>query len=152
LKIIHGAALASTVDAEELVNVQGIAGRASRDISRNVLASIIEPRMEEILSLVARELKKIHRSDSPGAGLVLTGGGSMLSGAMELAEQIFDMPVRIGRVNGFSHVPEEINNGRFATAHGLLVYGFSNEAQAIASGRSVRGIWRKLENWITKRF
>jgi cell division protein FtsA len=152
LKIIHGAALASTVDAEELVNVQGIAGRASRDLSRNVLASIIEPRMEEILSLVARELKKIHRSDSPGAGLVLTGGGSMLAGAMELAEQIFDMPVRIGRVNGFSHVPEEINNGRYATAHGLLVYGFSNEAQAIASGRSVRGIWRKLENWITKRF
>ncbi len=152
LKIIHGAALASTVDAEDLVSVLGVAGRASRDISRNVLASIVEPRMEEIFSLVARELKKIHRGDGIGAGLILTGGGSMLPAAAELAEQIFDMPVRLGKIKGFTHVPDEINNGRFATAHGLLVYGFANEPQAIAHRRSVRGLWRKIEGWITKQF
>jgi cell division protein FtsA len=152
LKLIHGAALASTVDAEDLVNVKGIAGRASRDISRNVLASIIEPRQEEIFSLVARELKKIHRGDTVGAGLVLTGGGSLLPAVGELAEQIFDMPVRLGRIGGFTHTPDEINNGKFATAHGLLVYGFANEPQAIARRGSVRGLWKKLEGWITKQF
>jgi cell division protein FtsA len=152
LKLGYGAALASLVDPEEMVNVTGVGGRASRDISRNVLASIIEPRMEEILSLVARELKKIGRSDNIAAGMVLTGGGAMLPGTIDLAEQLFDVPVRLGHVNGLSHVPDELNSVRFATAHGLLMYGFANESNAATSSGAVKGWWKRIESWITKQF
>ncbi len=152
LKLIHGSALASMVDPEEMVNVMGVAGKASRDISRNVLASIIEPRMEEILSLVARELKKIGRTENIAAGIVLTGGGALLPGTVELAEQLFDVPVRLGRINGMTHVPDELNSVRFATAHGLLLYGFTNEAQVSTAGRAVSGWWKRIEGWITKQF
>ena len=152
LKIGYGAALASLVDPEEMVTVTGVAGKGSREISRNVLASIIEPRMEEILSLIARELKKIGRSDNIAAGMVLTGGGAMMPGTVDLAEQLFDVPVRLGQVNGFTHVPEELNSVRFATAHGLLLYGFANEANAAISGSAVKGWWKRIESWITKQF
>ncbi len=152
LKLGYGAALASMVDPEEMVVVTGIAGKGSREISRNVLASIIEPRMEEILSLVARELKKIGRSDNIAAGMVLTGGGAMLPGTVELAEQLFDVPVRLGQVKGFTHIPDELNTVRFATAHGLLLYGFANEANAAISGSAVKGWWKRIESWITKQF
>ena len=153
LKSMHGAALASLVDAEEMISVAGVAGRAQRDISCNVLASIIEPRMEEILSLAARELKKILRPDRLTAGLILTGGGALLAGTVELAEQMFDMPVRLGEVAGFDHIPDDIATARYATALGLGVYGASHEPQSggRASG-SVRGIFRKMENWISKQF
>jgi len=152
LKMVHGAAMASMVDPEEMVNVAGIAGRASRDISRNVLASIIEPRMEEIFSLVGRELKKMHRAESAAAGIVLTGGGCLLPGTVDLAEQIFDIPVRVGRITGFAHVPDELNNVRFATAHGLLYHGFAHEPQAMAKFSSLSGWWKRLESWISSKF
>ncbi len=152
IKIIYGNALASQVDPEEMINVSGIAGRASRDISRNVVASIIEPRMEEILSLVARELKNVHRGDTAAAGMILTGGGSLLPGTTELAEQIFDMPVRLGTIRGFAHSPDELNTMRYATAHGLLLYGFANEAAGGSRSGAVRGWWKRLEHWITKQF
>ncbi len=152
LKLGYGAALASMVDPEEMVVVTGMGGKGSREISRNVLASIIEPRMEEILSLVARELKKIGRSDNIAAGMVLTGGGAMLPGTVELAEQLFDVPVRLGQVKGFTHIPDELNTVRFATAHGLLLYGFANEANAAISGSAVKGWWKRIESWITKQF
>lgn len=153
LKLMHGAALASMVDAEEMIPVAGVAGRTPRDISVNVLASIIEPRMEEILSLAARELKKILRPDQLTAGLVLTGGGAMLRGTVELAEQLFDMPVRLGEVSAFDHIPEDLATARYATVLGLGVYGAGHEPQSggRASG-SVRGIFRKIENWISKQF
>jgi len=152
LKLVHGAALASTVDAEEMVSVAGIAGRASRDISRNVLASIIEPRMEEILSLVARELKKMHRWDTSASGIILTGGGSLLPGTIDLAEQMFDASVRMGTIGGFRSIPNELNNVRYATAHGLLLFSFANEPQAIRKNTSTRAWWRRVENWITSKF
>ncbi|MEW6051251.1 MAG: cell division protein FtsA [Candidatus Zixiibacteriota bacterium] len=152
IKIIYGNALASQVDPEELINVQGIAGRASRDISRNVVASIIEPRMEEILSLVARELKNVHRGDTAAAGMILTGGGALLPGTVELAEQIFDMPVRTGTIRGFSHIPDELNSMRYTTAHGLLLYGFGHEPSIGSRKGAVRGWWKRVESWITDKF
>ncbi len=152
IKLVHGAALASLVDPEDMIVLAGGAGRSDREISRNVVASIIEPRMEEILSLVGRELKKVHRADTAAAGMVLTGGGALLPGTVELAEQMFDMPVRLGRMGGFAHIPDELNNVRFATAHGLLMYGFHNEPLDRPKRGSPRRLWRRIESWITKRF
>lgn len=152
LKVSHGCALASLVDPEEMIPVQGVAGRETREISANVLASIIEPRMEEILSLVSRELKKTLRPDQLTGGLVLTGGGSQMPGTLELAEQMFDMPVRPGTLTGIEHVSEELESPRYATALGLGVYGCRHEPVSGSKGGSMRGFFRRIENWISKQF
>ncbi len=151
LKISHGCALASMVDPEEMIAVPGVLGRPSREISRNVLASIIEPRTEEILSLVYREMKKAGVGDMLAAGMILTGGGSLLAGTAELAEQIFDIPVRPGRIGSIAHTADELNNNRYATAHGLLVYTFENEP-AGRRGKGAKGWLKRFENWISKQF
>lgn len=152
IKIGYGAALASMVDATEMIDVAGVAGRPLREVSRNVLASIIEPRMEEILALVARDVKPALHNDLLATGIVLTGGGSLLPGTVELAEQLFDMPARIGRIGQIEHTPAELNNSRFATVHGLLRYGFRHEPDESAGSGGVRMFMHKIENWITKRF
>ncbi len=152
LKISYGAALASMVDPEEMISVGGAVGRPDKDVSRNVLASIVEPRMEEIFSLAVREIRKAGITDMPAAGIVLTGGGSLLAGTSELAEQIFDMPVRVGTIKKIEHTPEELDNVRYATAHGLLGYGFRNEPLKGSKSGKVRGILKRFENWITKQF
>ncbi|MCK4302321.1 MAG: rod shape-determining protein, partial [candidate division Zixibacteria bacterium] len=142
---------ASMVDPEEMIAVPGVLGRPSREISRNVLASIIEPRTEEILSLVYREMKKAGVGDMLAAGMILTGGGSLLAGTAELAEQIFDIPVRPGRIGSIAHTADELNNNRYATAHGLLVYTFENEP-AGRRGKGAKGWLKRFENWISKQF
>jgi len=151
LKIGYGAALASMVDPEEMISVSGAAGRPAKDISRNVLASIIEPRMEEILSLVIREIKKAGLSEIPAAGLIITGGGAMMPGMVELAEQIFDMPVRCGELSGIETTPEELHNNRYATVHGLLIYGFGHEPIRSGHSSAVKSFLKKFENWISKK-
>ncbi len=151
LKITHGCALASMVDPEEMIAVPGVSGRPSREISRNVLASIIEPRTEEILSLVYREMKKAGVGDMLAAGMILTGGGSLLAGTAELAEHIFDIPVRPGGIESVAHTADELDNNRFATAHGLLVYAFENEP-AGRRGKGAKGWLKRFENWISKQF
>jgi cell division protein FtsA len=152
LKLSHGCALASMVDPEDMIVVGGALMRPDKEVSRNVLASIIEPRMEEIFSLVDREIKKAGIHDMPAAGIVLSGGGALLDGTVELAEQIFDMPVRLGRIERIEHTPDEINNVGYATAHGLLAYGFHHEPSKGSRGSGVKGLLKKFENWITKQF
>ena len=152
LKIGHGAALASLVDPEEMIVIESAAGREPRELSRNVLASIIEPRMEEILSLVIREIRRANVTDMLTGGLVLTGGGSLLPGTIELAEQMLDMPVRPGSILRFESTPDELNNVSYATAHGLLAYGFHNEPSRIESSGAVKGLLKKFERWISKQF
>jgi cell division protein FtsA len=151
LKIAHGAALASMVDPTEMISVPGMAGRPDKEISSNVLASIIEPRMEEIFSLVGRELRKVTRMDTLTAGMIVTGGGSQLAGTVELAEQIFDMPVRLGELRGLAHVPEGLDASLCASALGLLVYGFTHEPVERARGGKMLSWMSRLEKWITKR-
>ncbi len=151
LKLNYGAAMASMVDPEEMITVPGAAGRPAKEVSRNVLASIIEPRVEEVLSLVVREIKKAGLSEIPTGGLVLTGGCSLLPGAVELAEQIFDMPVRCGQIMGIESTPDELSDNRFATAHGLLIYGLQHEPIRTGKSGGMRSFLKKFENWITKK-
>lgn len=151
LKLSHGCALASLVDPEEMLSIPSASAHTPNEISRNVLASIIEPRMEEILSLTFREVKKAAVSDMLTGGLVLTGGGAMLTGVVELAEQIFDTRIRIGEVSQIEHTPDELRNNRYDTAHGLLVHSFQDDA-IVDSRSSASGWLKRFENWITKRF
>lgn len=151
LKLSHGCALASLVDPEEMLSIPSASAHTPNEISRNVLASIIEPRMEEILSLTFREVKKAAVADMLTGGLVLTGGGAMLTGVVELAEQIFDTRIRIGEVSQIEHTPDELRNNRYDTAHGLLVHSFQDDA-IVDSRSSASGWLKRFENWITKRF
>lgn len=136
LKCLHGSALASMVDSTEMIIVPGVGGRESKEVSRSVLAAIIEPRAEEIFSLVARELKKANLNESLASGVVLTGGASRLHNVAELAEQIFDLPAKLA-------VPEYVFEGsndtigpEYATAIGLVRYGLQSEQVAgIKHGR-----------------
>ncbi|MEW5726080.1 MAG: cell division protein FtsA, partial [Thermodesulfobacteriota bacterium] len=100
IKKKYGCATLSQVKDDEMIGVFGVAGREEREVSRQVLAQIIEPRMEEIFSLASREIKRSDYGEMLGAGVVLTGGAAKLPGAASLAEQVFNQPARVGEPRG----------------------------------------------------
>ncbi len=128
IKIQHGNALAALVGAGEMVTVNGVGGRSDRQISRHVLASMIEPRMEEIFALANKEVKKNHFAELLGGGVVLTGGTSLMPGVVELAEQVFEMPVRLGLPQGLSGLSANVADPRFSTGVGLVLHAAHGEA------------------------
>ena len=127
IKIQHGCALASLVSSSDLVTVPGVGGRTDREISRHVLASMIEPRMEEIFSMVNREVKKNHFAELLGGGVVLTGGASLMPGMVELAEQVFEMPVRLGAPDGLGGLGANVADPRYSTGVGLVLHAVQDE-------------------------
>lgn len=129
IKIQHGSALASLVGPEEVVAVSGVGGRADREISRHVLASMIEPRLEEIFVLANREVKKNHFAELLGGGVVLTGGTSLMPGIVELAEQVFEMPVRLGVPEGLGGLSANVADPRFSTGVGLVLHAAQSEGE-----------------------
>jgi cell division protein FtsA len=123
IKIEHGCALAEMVKVDEGIEVPSVGGRDSRAMSKRVLAEICEPRCEEILALVDQELIKSGFKNQIAAGVVLTGGTSLIAGMQDLAEQVFDLPVRIGYPEYVGGLYDMVNNPKYATAVGLLLYG-----------------------------
>lgn len=151
IKQKYGSALTSLVDANEMISVPGVGSRATREISRHVLAAVAGPRMEEIFTMAHREIKKANFPDSLGAGVVLTGGGALLPGAAELAEQIFDMPVRIGLPRSFDGLTDVVNSPIYATAIGLIHYG-ARHGDEISRKSNSKGVFRKVERWFNEHF
>lgn len=139
----------------EYIPVPGVGGREDREVSRAVLASIIEPRMREIFTLALRELQKNRQLDTLGAGIILTGGCSMLHGAAELAEQVFGMPVKVAAPKGFGGLVEAAASPIHATGVGLVRYGLMRRAEgkddesAPGKGR-VLDLWRKSLEWLKR--
>ena len=113
---------------DERIEVPSVAGREPRALSRQVLAEICEPRMEEIFSLVDQEIIRSGSKNSIGAGIVLTGGSSLMEGAAELAEQVFNLPCRIGYPRNIGGLKDVVNSPKFATAVGLLCFGSDKES------------------------
>ncbi len=140
IKSEHGCALATMVHAYEKLLVPGVGGRADKEILRQTLASMIEPRMEEIFTLANREVRKNHFADLLGAGVVLTGGCSLLPGAVELAEQIFEMPVRRGVPSGLSGLMENVRDPRYATGVGLILHAVHNEGGEVLHAPVAKGL------------
>jgi cell division protein FtsA len=122
IKIRYGSALAGRVDPNEMIDVPGVGGRTAKPVPRQVLASMIEPRMEELFTLIHREAKRNIYSDLLAGGVVLTGGGACLDGTEELAERIFEMPVRRGVPRGMAGIRETVEDPRYATAVGLVLH------------------------------
>jgi cell division protein FtsA len=128
IKIQYGCALAALVPATQMVTVSGVGGRSDRQISRHVLASMIEPRMEEIFALANKEVKKNHFAELLGGGVVLTGGTSLMAGVVELAEQVFEMPVRLGLPQGVSGLSANVCDPRCSTGVGLVLHAAQGDA------------------------
>jgi cell division protein FtsA len=149
LKLQSGCALTSMVRPEEVVQVPSVGGRSDREVSRHMLAMMIEPRIEEIFELGKKEIRKNHIADLLGAGVVLTGGASSLEGMPELAEQVFDLPVRRGVPMGISGLTEAVCDPRFATGVGLAIHAHAMGARPSAAERGVLSrISFGLKRWI----
>ncbi len=125
IKKKYGFAMQSMVEEEEIVRVPGIHGRSPREISRGVLCAIIQPRMEEMFNLTLNELERSGMYDSLGAGIVLTGGASLLPGSIELAEKCIGLPVKIGLPVVAGGLAETVKSPIFATGVGLIEYAVS---------------------------
>ncbi len=129
LKIAHGCALASLVRPDETIEVPGVGGRKSRLVPRRLLAEIIEPRVEEMFSLIQREVVQSGHADSLAGGIVITGGSSLLEGMPEMAEFVFEMPVKRGVPQNIGGLRDVVSSPKFATGVGLLKYGARNGAK-----------------------
>jgi cell division protein FtsA len=148
IKKKYGCALQSMVDDDDLVMVPGIHGRSPREIARNVLCAIIEPRMEEIFNLALRELEKSDVYDSLGAGIVLTGGASLLPGSVELAERVLGLPVKIGTPTVSGGLVETVKSPIYATGVGLIQYALKRSAEdkKVHKTNKLRGLINKIKD------
>ena len=170
IKIMHGSVISERVDENDKIEVLSASGRERKMLSRKMLSQVIEPRMGEIFSLVKKELDKVGPVDLTPAGMVLTGGASLLEDSEELASNITELPVRIGEpdyVSGLSNIidnPVYIKKGDtvpraiFSTAVGLVEYGINNNDSKNNSARDknskevVSNFFSKLKGWFSEFF
>ncbi len=154
LKCQHGSAYLPSVIDDEPIVIPGIGGRPPMEIEKKILAQIIQSRMEEIFEIAAMEIKRSGYSRHLSAGLVLTGGGSLIKGAAELAREVLGLPVKIGIPSGFSAgFVREIENPIYATCVGLVLHGlrhkdktvldFTNEKEV----SSIKKVFTKMKSW-----
>jgi cell division protein FtsA len=123
-----GCALSAMVDEDETMEVASVGGRKPRVMARRILSEILQPRAEEVFHLLWDEIRRAGFEKSLNSGIVLTGGGAMLEGVAEVAEQIFDLPVRRGSPAGVGGLADHVNSPSFATAVGLVMYAHRNHA------------------------
>ncbi len=156
IKKRHGCALGALVNKDESISVPGVGGRPPRTLSRSVLADIAEPRLEEIIGLVKRELEKTGLLHALASGVVLTGGTVAIEGISELAEQILEMPVRIGCPTGVSGLVDIVRSPMYATGVGLVLWGVNHGAMdmgALSGNDGVFGRFMgKMKQWFVEAF
>ena len=155
IKIKHGCALRQLADAREVVEVPGVDGREARQLSIQTLAEVIEPRVVELYELVLQELRRSGMEEMIASGIVITGGSSMMRGMMELGEEIFHMPVRLGMPRYVGGLSEVVSNPRYATAVGLILMGKQQLERQISGqmeSSSVGRIFEKMKSWFQGNF
>jgi len=155
IKIRYGCSLSSMVRKDESIEVPSVGGRKPRVLSRQTLAEIIEPRVEEILTLVHDEVLRMGYGNLLASGIVLTGGSAILEGAPELAEQIFNMPVRRGTPVGVGGLVDLVNSPVYATGVGLVLYGSQRKAQGrfkVGDRNVFSKVTRRMKEWIGEFF
>jgi len=155
IKLMHGCALTSMIPKEETIEVPSVGGREARMVSRQLLGRIVEPRMDEILNMAMKEIVRSGYEDLLAAGLVLTGGAALLPGANEMAEQIFDMPVRLGVPTGVGGLSDVANAPTFAVAVGLIIHGSkkgSSKANYGKTGNAFGDYLKTAKKWFLQFF
>ena len=157
IKQKYGCCLAAMVGKEETIEVPSVGGRKPRVLSRQLLAEILEPRVEEVFTLVNREIVKSGFEDLIASGVVITGGSTILEGMPELAEQVFNLPVRRGLPQQIGGLTDVVHSPVYATGVGLVVYGSKNvgihEFPTTQSDDNVfRRVSRRMREWFGEFF
>src|SRR3954463_1804695 len=155
IKRRYGCALRELADPQEMVEVPGVGERSSRKMSRQTLSEVIEPRVEELYSLVQAELRRSGYEELLSSGIVITGGSSLVQGMVELGEEIFHMPVRVGVPHYNGALAEVVKHPRFSTAVGLLVAGKEQYRQREIAHMhigSFQQLLEKMKSWFTGNF
>ncbi|SDX06761.1 cell division protein FtsA [Thiocapsa roseopersicina] len=155
IKVKHACALAQLAANSESIEVPSIGDRPPRRLSRQTLAEVVEPRYEELLTLLHNELRRSGFEDLVAGGVVLTGGSSKMDGLIELAEEVFHMPVRLGVPQYVIGMDEVVNNPIYSTGVGLLMYArqhrFSRRPE-IGDSAGLRGAWARMRSWFQGNF
>ncbi len=155
IKQAYGCCLTSMVGKDETIEVPSVGGREARILSRQLLAEILEPRVEEIFSLVNREIIKSGYGDLIASGVVITGGSAILSGMPELAEQVFNLPVRRGNPLDIGGLTDVVNSPIYATGVGLVKYGSQNtKVQNFKIGEKnvFERVSQRMKEWFSEFF
>lgn len=140
IKIKYACALAKLTSPDETIKVPSVGDRQPRDLSRQALAEVVEPRYDELFTLVQAELRRSGYEDLIAAGIVLTGGTSKMEGVIELAEEIFHMPVRLGAPQDIRGLSDIVNNPIYSTGVGLLIYALKQQQEGYkTSGHKPEG-------------
>ena len=154
IKIKYACALTQLASSEETIKVPSVGDRAARELSRQALAEVVEPRYDELFNLVQAELRRSGFENLLAAGVVLTGGTSKMEGAIELAEEIFHAPVRVGTPHSVTGLSDIVENPIYSTGVGLLQYGLrQHQEEDPALNRDTQNqIMGKMKNWFQGHF
>jgi cell division protein FtsA len=148
IKKKYGCVASAVTDEQETIEVPSVGkGRKPRVLSRQLLSDIIQPRAEEIFRLVDSDIKRMGYEKSLNSGLVLTGGTALLEGLEEVAEEIFDLPVRRGDPGGVGGLMDRVSTPDFATSVGLILYGFGQWQEKGLSKDRKKGLLTKFKDW-----
>ena len=154
LKIRQGCALRQLADPAQMIEVPGVGDRPPRQLSRQTLAEVVEPRVEELYSLVQKVLRDSGYEELLSSGIVLTGGSSVMQGMVELGEEIFHMPVRLGVPRYEGGLSDVVRNPRYATVVGLLLEGKTQMQRGLIAqqGWSFRQVMGRMREWLQRNF
>jgi cell division protein FtsA len=158
IKMKYACALSQLAHADETIEVPSVGDRPPRRLARQTLAEVVEPRYEELFQMVRMELRRSGYEEVIAAGVVLTGGTSKMEGAVELAEEVFHMPVRLGTPQHITGLTDVVRNPIYATGVGLLLYGRENYVRSnrrdtpLVSQINVRNVWERMKGWFNGDF
>jgi cell division protein FtsA len=155
IKIRYACALSQLANPDESIEVPSVGDRPARRLARQTLAEIVEPRYEELFNLIREELRRSGFEEMIAAGIVLTGGSARMEGAIELAEEIFHVPVRLGLPGHVKGLSDVVRNPIYSTGVGLLLYARENSAAssgAAALGGNVAGVFGRMKSWFKGNF
>ncbi|MEQ8482946.1 MAG: cell division protein FtsA [Pseudomonadales bacterium] len=153
IKIKYACALTQLARPDETIQVPGVGDKPSRQLSRQALAEVVEPRYDELFTLIQAELRRSGFEDLVAAGIVLTGGASKMEGVIELAEEIFHMPVSLGSPRHVAGLKDIVRNPVYATGVGLLMYGKEREEEQRGRKRARgTGGFSRLKKWLGENF
>ena len=152
IKVQYACALTQLANPEETIDVPSVGERPSRRLARQTLAEVVEPRYEELLTLIQAELRRSGFEDLVAAGVVLTGGSSKMEGVVELAEEIFHMPVRLGMPQHISGLVDVVKNPIYSTGVGLLLFGRKQMQEGFPPLRASGGLLERMKSWFQGNF
>ena len=155
IKVQYACALTQLANTEETIEVPSVGDRASRRLARQTLAEVVEPRYEELFTLVQAELRRSGFEDMIAAGIVLTGGSSKMEGTAELAEEIFHMPVRIGVPQYVTGLSDVVRNPIYSTGVGLLLFGrrhINEHLSPVKLDKGFKNVWERMKSWFQGNF